>query len=108
MSIKSRLEDILFSVIQHLPIVPGFLMNWTNDYLNRRITQLQYYCRQWDKASLENTIQKFTNGNRTKKSTNRKLSFLSVLVIIYHYNDIYMIKYKYFCHQFYKSIGPCR
>ena len=42
MSIKSRLEDIFFSVIQHLPIVPGFLMNWTNDYLNRRITQLQH------------------------------------------------------------------
>ena len=53
MSIKSRLEDIFFSVIQHLPIVPGFLMNWTNDYLNRRITQLQHETirQQWDKAS---------------------------------------------------------
>ena len=58
MSIKSRLEDIFFSVIQHLPIVPGFLMNWTNDYLNRRITQLQHETirQQWDKASLEKTL----------------------------------------------------
>ena len=102
MSIKSRLEDIFFSVIQHLPIVPGFLMNWTNDYLNRRITQLQHETirQQLDKASLEKTLSEIHEQ--------QILSFPSVLVIIYHYNDIYMIKYKYFCHQFYKSIGPCR
>ena len=55
MSIKSRLEDIFFSVIQHLPIVPGFLMNWTNDYLNRRITQLRTATGQ-RKALTENSI----------------------------------------------------
>lgn len=74
MSIKSLLEDILFSVIQHLPIVPGFLMNWTNDYLNRRITQLQYETirQRGIKLHWKRLYQKFTNGNRTKKSTNRK------------------------------------
>lgn len=68
MSIKSRLEDIFFSVIQHLPIVPGFLMNWTNDYLNRRITQLQHETirQQWDKASLEKTLSEI-QGYRTKR-----------------------------------------
>lgn len=69
MSIKSRLEDILFSVIQHLPIVPGFLMNWTNDYLNRRITQLQYETirQQWDKASLEKTLSEIRERQQDKE-----------------------------------------
>lgn len=69
MSIKSRLEDIFFSVIQHLPIVPGFLMNWTNDYLNRRITQLQYETirQQWDKASLEKTLSEIHERQQDKE-----------------------------------------
>ena len=69
MSIKSRLEDILFSVIQHLPIVPGFLMNWTNDYLNRRITQLQYEIirQQWDKTSLEKTLSEIHERQQDKE-----------------------------------------
>ena len=69
MSIKSRLEDIFFSVIQHLPIVPGFLMNWTNDYLNRRITQLQHETirKQWDKASLEKTLSEIHEQQQDKE-----------------------------------------
>ena len=69
MSIKSRLEDIFFSVIQHLPIVPGFLMNWTNDYLNRRITQLQHETirQQWDKASLEKTLSEIQEHQQDKE-----------------------------------------
>ena len=69
MSIKSRLEDIFFSVIQHLPIVPGFLMNWTNDYLNRRITQLQHETirQQWDKASLEKTLSEINEQQQDKE-----------------------------------------
>lgn len=42
MDIKSKSEDIVFSVIQHLPIVPSSLMNWANDYLNRRIAELEH------------------------------------------------------------------
>ena len=69
MSIKSRLEDIFFSVIQHLPIVPGFLMNWTNDYLNRRITQLQHETirQQWDKSSLEKTLSEIHEQQQDKE-----------------------------------------
>lgn len=69
MNIKSRLEDIFFSVIQHLPIVPGFLMNWTNDYLNRRITQLQHETirQQWDKASPEKTLSEIHERQQDKE-----------------------------------------
>lgn len=60
MNIKSKSEDIVFSVIRHLPIVPSSLMNWANDYLNRRITELEHETlrQQWDKASLEKTVSK--------------------------------------------------
>ena len=59
MNIKSKLEDIFFSIIQHLPIVPRFLMDWSNDYLDHRIAQLQYETirQQWDKASLEKALE---------------------------------------------------
>ena len=59
MNIKSKLEDIFFSIIQHLPIVPGFLMDWSNDYLDHRIAQLQHETirQQLDKASLEKALE---------------------------------------------------
>ena len=61
MSIKS--EDIVFTVIQHLPIVPNFLMNWANDYLNRRTAELERETirQQWDKAFLEKTLSNIHN-----------------------------------------------
>ena len=58
MNIKSKSEDIVFTIIQHLPIVPNFLMNWANNYLNRRIAELEHETlrQQWDKVSLEKTL----------------------------------------------------
>ena len=58
MKINSKLEDIVFTIIQHLPVVPSFLMNWANDYLSRRIAELEHETlrQQWDKASLEKTV----------------------------------------------------
>ena len=69
MRIKSKLEDIFFSIIQHLPIVPGFLIDWSNDYLDRRITQLQHETirQQWDKASLEKTLSKIHDRQQDKE-----------------------------------------
>lgn len=69
MRIKSKLEDIFFSIIQHLPIVPGFLMDWSNDYLDRRITQLQHETirQQWDKASLEKTLEDMKKHQQDKE-----------------------------------------
>ena len=69
MDIKSKSEDIAFSVIQHLPIVPSFLMNWANDYLSRRIAELEHETirQQWDKASLEKTVSKIHDWQQDKE-----------------------------------------
>lgn len=69
MDIKSKSEDIVFSVIQHLPIVPSFLMNWANDYLNRRIAELEHETlrQQWDKASLEKTVSEIYEQQQDKE-----------------------------------------
>lgn len=68
MDIKSKSEDIVFSVIQHLPVVPSFLMNWANDYLNRRIAELEHETlhQQWDKVSLEKTLSKIHDWQQDK------------------------------------------
>lgn len=69
MKINSKLEDITFSIIQHLPVVPSFLMNWANDYLSRRIAELEYETlrQQWDKASLEKTVSEIHERQQDKK-----------------------------------------
>ena len=58
MNLRSKLEDTAFSIIQHLPVVPGFLINWMNNYVNKQIIKLQHETvrQQWDKASLEKTV----------------------------------------------------
>lgn len=69
MDIKSKSEDIVFSVIQHLPIVPSFLMNWADDYLNRRIDELEHETirQQWDKVSLEKTLSEIHDWQKDKE-----------------------------------------
>ena len=69
MDIKSKSEDIVFSVIRHLPIVPSFLMNWANDYLSRRIAELEHetISQQWAKASLEKTLSKIHERQQDKE-----------------------------------------
>lgn len=69
MNLKSKLEDITFSVIQHLPIVPSFLMNWADDYLSRRITELEHETvrQQWDKVSLEKTLSEIHERQQDKE-----------------------------------------
>ena len=62
MDIKSKSEDIVFSVIQHLPIVPSFL-------LNRRIAELEHETlrQQWDKAFLEKTVSEIYERQQDKE-----------------------------------------
>ena len=69
MKINSKLEDIVFTIIQHLPVVPSFLMNWANDYLSRRIAELEHETlrQQWDKASLEKTVSEIHERQQNKK-----------------------------------------
>ena len=69
MDIKSKSEDIVFSVIQHLPIVPSFLMNWANDYLSRRIVESEHETvrQQWNKASLEKSVSEIHERQQDKE-----------------------------------------
>ena len=69
MNIKSKSEDIVFTIIQHLPIVPNFLMNWANNYLNRRIAELEHETlrQQWDKVSLEKTLSEIHEQQQDKE-----------------------------------------
>lgn len=41
--LHSRLEDIAFSIIQRIPdkFIPHWLMNWLNQYLDKRINKLK-------------------------------------------------------------------
>lgn len=50
-------------------IVPSFLMNWANDYLSRRIAELEHETirQQWDKASLEKTLSKIHDRQQDKE-----------------------------------------
>lgn len=54
----SKAEDLLFSIIQHLPAVPSFLANWLERYMDKRIAELQQETikQQWDKISLEQVV----------------------------------------------------
>ena len=70
----SKAEDLLFSIIQHLPVVPSFLANWLERYMDKRIAELQQETikQQWDRISLEQVIddihdqQKHTEKAPTK------------------------------------------
>ena len=54
----SKAEDLLFSIVQHLPAVPSFLANWLERYMNKRIAELQPETikQQWDMISLEQVV----------------------------------------------------
>lgn len=54
----SKAEDLLFSIVQHLPAVPSFLANWLERYMNKRIAELQHETikQQWDMISLEQVV----------------------------------------------------
>ena len=69
MEIKSKSEDIVFSIIQHLPIIPNFLMNWANDHLSRRIVESEHETvrQQWNKASLEKSVSEIHERQQDKE-----------------------------------------
>lgn len=67
--IHSKAEDLLFSIIQHLPAVPPFLANWVNKYINKRIAELQHETtkQQWDKISLEEVVDEIHDRQQEKE-----------------------------------------
>lgn len=66
-----RLEDTLFSIIQKLPerLIPHWLMNWMEQYLNKRITQLQQEAikQNWKNVYLQKAITEIHNKQRDIK-----------------------------------------
>ena len=65
----SKAEDLLFSIIQHLPVVPSFLANWLERYMDKRIAELQQETikQQWDKISLEQVIDDIHDRQKNTK-----------------------------------------
>lgn len=69
---QSKLEDILFSIIQKTPepIIPSFLMNWIDNYLTKRTQQLQQEIihRQWQQIHLEKAVEEIHENQNKKKA----------------------------------------
>mgnify|MGYP007129659743 CR=1 FL=1 len=65
----SKAEDLLFSIIQHLPVVPSFLANWLERYMDKRIAELQHETikQQWDKTSLEQVVNDIHDRQQDKE-----------------------------------------
>jgi len=71
--LHSRLEDIMFSIIQKLPerFIPHWLMNWLDRYTTKRISRLQQQIikQRWQQDTLEKTISNIRSINQdTKKA----------------------------------------
>jgi predicted RNA polymerase sigma factor len=68
--LHSRLEDLMFSAVQHLPeqMIPDSLMNWLDRYTSKRIDQLrqQTIKQTWRNMYLENAVQEIS-GKQTQK-----------------------------------------
>jgi hypothetical protein len=67
----SRLEDLMFSVVQILPewLIPTPLMNWLDHYITKRINQLkqQTIKQTWRNMYLEGAVQEIS----AKKAKNK-------------------------------------
>lgn len=65
----SKAEDLLFSIVQHLPVVPSFLSNWLEKYMDKRIAELQQETikQQWDKISLEQVVDDIHDRQQNTK-----------------------------------------
>lgn len=63
--IKSKTEDILFSVIERIPerLLPSWLMKWMNRYIDKRMAELQreQVKINWDKTYLEQAVNELRN-----------------------------------------------
>ena len=59
--IKSKMEDCLFGIIEHLPetLVPGCVMDWVAEYLDKRMVKLQieYTQANWKKVYVQKAAE---------------------------------------------------
>ena len=60
-NLHSKLEDILFSVIQKIPesLIPAFLMEWLDSYITKRTQELQQSIvrQKWQQVHLEKAVE---------------------------------------------------
>lgn len=60
-NLHSTLEDLLFSIVTHLPesFLPAFLMNWLDRYTTKRIQELQQEIvhQHWQQVYLEKAVE---------------------------------------------------
>jgi len=70
--LHSKLEDIAFSIIQGIPekLLPHWLMNWLEKYLDKRIGELKQQSIQmtWRNMYLQNAVNEIHSADH-KKST---------------------------------------
>ena len=66
--LHSRLEDIMFSIIQKLPerFIPSPLMNWLDRYLDKRISELKQESIKmtWRNMYLQEAIDNINNPDK--------------------------------------------
>ena len=59
--IGSKAEDVLFDLIGKLPerLIPGFVLNWAERYLDKRMAELQYeqVKANWNIVDLEKAVK---------------------------------------------------
>lgn len=70
-NLHSKLEDLLFSIIQKLPekLIPSPLMFWLDRYLDKRISQLQQEIikQRWQQDALEKAVSDIRSINKDAK-----------------------------------------
>lgn len=68
----SKLEDILFSIVQKLPdsLIPSFLMTWLDKYTIKRTQQLQQEIirQQWKQIHLEKAVEEIQSIRQMKEA----------------------------------------
>ena len=69
-SLSSKAEDLLFSIIQHIPekLIPSFIMNWLERYTDKRLAELQQDIikQQWTQIELEEAISEIRQMQQDK------------------------------------------
>lgn len=66
--IKSKAEDILFNIIEILPdkLIPEFLMNWMERYLEKRLAELKHEQVKgaWRQVELEQVVKEIRSEKK--------------------------------------------
>ena len=66
--LHSRLEDLLFTIIQKLPekLIPSPLMNWLDRYLDKRINELKQESVKmtWKNMYLQDAVDHIKNPDK--------------------------------------------